>query len=86
MGLQRVTFSVSFSPTIEAGWCLARAQWGKGYASEATRAALAHGVAALALTEIVACTVPDNLGSRPGPNGHVDYPVMPEEGNARNVA
>ena len=32
------------APALEVGWRLARAAWGRGYATEAGRAALAHGL------------------------------------------
>ena len=64
VGLKHVTIKAAFTPAIEAGWRLARDQWGQGYAKEAARAALAHGFGALALTEIVAYAVAGNMASR----------------------
>jgi RimJ/RimL family protein N-acetyltransferase len=43
---------------------LARAHWGRGYATEAARRALAFGFEALDLDEIVSFTVPQNTRSR----------------------
>lgn len=68
-GLLHVSFDAHFVPappekTIEIGWRLARAHWGKGYATEAASAALAHGFGPLALDEIVALTVPANTRSQ----------------------
>ena len=40
-------------PAVEVGWRLRRDAWGRGYASEAGRAALRHGFAGLGLDEIV---------------------------------
>ena len=40
-------------PAVEVGWRLRRDAWGRGYATEAGRAALRHGFADLALDEIV---------------------------------
>jgi RimJ/RimL family protein N-acetyltransferase len=60
---------------VEIGWHFAREQWGKGYATEAAGALLAHGFTRLGLPRIVAPIVPDNqrsralarrLGMRPG--------------------
>ncbi|MCG8584621.1 MAG: GNAT family N-acetyltransferase, partial [Pirellulales bacterium] len=57
-------FESHFTPCVEIGWRLARAHWGKGYATEAARAALEYGFEQLGLEEIVAFTVPDNRPSR----------------------
>lgn len=68
-GIRPVTFEAPFvSPppgqTVEIGWRLAPAHWGKGYASEAARASLAHGFGPLALPEIVSFTVTGNTRSQ----------------------
>jgi RimJ/RimL family protein N-acetyltransferase len=49
---------------VELGWRLARPAWGHGYATEAARAALAHGFDILGLPEVVAVTMARNLRSR----------------------
>ena len=49
--------------TVEVGWRLHRDAWGRGYATEAGRAALRHGFERLALAEIVAFIHPHNLRS-----------------------
>jgi RimJ/RimL family protein N-acetyltransferase len=49
---------------VEAGWRLARAAWGHGYATEAARAVVEFGFAELDLPEILAVTVPGNERSR----------------------
>jgi len=41
-------------PEIEIGWRLCRAAWGQGYATEAARPVLRHGLATLRLAEIIA--------------------------------
>ena len=64
VGLQHVSFAAPFTPFVEAGWRLARQHWGRGYATEAAKAALAHGFGKLALPEIVAFAVTGNLASR----------------------
>jgi RimJ/RimL family protein N-acetyltransferase len=46
------------------GWRLARAHWGRGYATEAARAAVAAGFRELGLDEVVSFTVPANHRSR----------------------
>tara|TARA_R110002074_G_scaffold106686_1_gene230587 strand:+ start:538 stop:1092 length:555 start_codon:yes stop_codon:yes gene_type:complete len=63
-GLIRVGSDMPFAPAVEVGWRLMRAHWGKGYASEAARAALAFGFDTLDLDEIVSLTVPANKRSQ----------------------
>jgi RimJ/RimL family protein N-acetyltransferase len=64
VGLETVSYEAHFTPAVEVAWRLARAYWGKGYATEAARAALDYGFAQLGLGEIVAITVPANWRSR----------------------
>ncbi len=64
VGLQVPLAPLPFSPCVEIGWRLARAHWGKGYATEAARAALRVGFERLALREIVSFTAVVNLRSR----------------------
>src|SRR3954449_7927175 len=40
-------------PAVEVGWRLRRSSWGRGYATEAARPALAHGFAEAGLAEII---------------------------------
>jgi len=58
-----VTFEAHFTPAVEVGWRLGPAFWGKGYASEAARAALRIGFEELNLDQIVSFTVPANKAS-----------------------
>lgn len=51
------------NPPVEIGWRLIPAFQRQGYAEEAARLALAYGFGPLALPEIVAFTLPDNLRS-----------------------
>ncbi|MDP2332277.1 MAG: GNAT family N-acetyltransferase [Reyranella sp.] len=48
----------------EVLWALHPDAWGKGYATEVARAALAHGFETLGLGLIFAITLPDNLASQ----------------------
>ncbi len=49
---------------VGVGWRLAFEHWGRGYATEAARAALAHAFGPLGLNEVVAMAVPANRRSR----------------------
>ena len=51
---------VTGAPMVEVGWRLARAHWGRGYATEAAREALRFGFDEVGLDEIVSFTVPQN--------------------------
>lgn len=64
VGLARPTFEAPFLPGIEIGWRLAREHWGKGYATEAARAVVAHAFGPLGLDSLVSFTVVDNIPSR----------------------
>ena len=83
VGLNRVPFDAHFTPAVEVGWRLARPHWGKGYATEAARAALTFGFNELGLTEIVSFTTEGNqrsravmerLGMRRDPSDDFDHP------------
>ena len=63
-GLALQTFEAHFTPAVEVGWRLARSAWGHGYASEAARAALAHGFGPAGLDEIVSMTAVTNVRSQ----------------------
>ena len=58
-------------PELEVGWTLAREVWGRGYATEAGRAAVAWGRAEVGLTRVASVIDPQNARSiavaeRPG--------------------
>ena len=75
-----------FSPCVEVGWRLARAHWGRGYATEAARAALEAGFTRIGLAEIVSFTALGNLRSRAvmerigmrNSNQDFEHPGIPE--------
>lgn len=52
------------SDDIEIGWHLARAAWGRGFATEAANAALARGFEQLGLKRIFAIVDPTNIRSK----------------------
>jgi len=64
VGLNVPGFETVFTPCVEIGWRLAREHWGKGYASEAARAALQHGFEDVGLDEILSWTATTNLQSQ----------------------
>jgi RimJ/RimL family protein N-acetyltransferase len=87
VGLSVPSFEAHFTPCIEIGWRLAAEHWGRGYATEAARAALDFGFRQLDLEEIVSFTVPANRRSRAvmerigmtrTPTDDFDHPALPE--------
>ncbi|MFS8038209.1 GNAT family N-acetyltransferase [Xanthobacter sp. AM11] len=63
-GLVHVPYQEHFTPAVEIGWRFDPAFWGRGYATEAARAALGFGFQRLGLAQVVAITVPQNRRSR----------------------
>ena len=87
VGLQVVPFETHFTPAVEVGWRLAQHAWGRGYATEAARAAMEFGFGEAGLAEIVSITAAVNersqrvmrkLGMHRDPAGDFDHPRMPE--------
>jgi RimJ/RimL family protein N-acetyltransferase len=87
VGLAIPAFEAHFTPCVEIGWRLAREHWGRGYATEAARAAIRSGFEQLGLEEIVSFTVPTNSRSRAvmervgmtrSPADDFDHPKLPE--------
>ena len=83
----RSRYETPFTPAVEVGWRLARAHWGRGYATEGARAAVAFGFGDVGLDEIVSMTTPSNLPSRRvmeklgmtrDPADDFDHPRVPE--------
>jgi RimJ/RimL family protein N-acetyltransferase len=86
IGLVNVSFEAHFTPCVEIGWRIARAHWGRGYATEGAQAALSAGFEAVGLAEIVSFTIPANARSRRvmeklgmihDPAGDFDNPRIP---------
>jgi RimJ/RimL family protein N-acetyltransferase len=50
-------------PAFELGWTLARRYWGRGYASEGARAALAHAFTAMGRDHVISLILPGNQSS-----------------------
>jgi RimJ/RimL family protein N-acetyltransferase len=94
VGLAAVPYEAHFTPAVEVAWRLARAVWGRGYATEAARAAIGYGFGKLALAEIVAVTVPANsrssrvmerIGMTRNPTDDFDHPNLPDGPLKRHV-
>ena len=86
VGLARPSFEEHFTPAVEVGWRLVREHWGNGYATEAGRAALAHGFEELNLAEVVSFTsrlnepswrVMERLGMHHYAAGDFEHPRVP---------
>lgn len=63
-GLAVPKFEAHFTPALEVGWRLAKAAWGKGYASEGGRASLAYAFGQAGLEEVVSFTATTNKPSQ----------------------
>jgi ribosomal-protein-alanine N-acetyltransferase len=88
VGLSVPGFSAPFTPCVEIGWRLAAAHWGRGYATEAARAVLAHAWDVVGLDEVVSFTTAGNLrsravmsrlGMRHDPAAAFDHPRLPPD-------
>ncbi len=86
IGLAVPRFEALFTPCVEIGWRLAAEYWGRGFATEGAKAALAFGFESLRLEEIVSFTVPGNVRSRRvmeklgmthDPCDDFDHPLLP---------
>ncbi|RAY11208.1 GNAT family N-acetyltransferase [Actinomadura craniellae] len=91
-GLSVPRFQAHFTPAVEIGWRLSRAAWGRGYATEAARAALEIGFTRLGLDEIVSFTTPANVRSQAvmrrihmarDESGDFDHPQVPVDSPLR---
>ena len=63
VGLLEQTFEAPFTPCVEVAWRLDARHWGRGYATEGGRAALAYGFDVAGLEEIVSLTAVTNRRS-----------------------
>lgn len=64
VGITVMPYATPFTPAVEVAWRLARAHWGRGFATEAAQAALGFGFEQAGLEEIVSITVAANLRSQ----------------------
>jgi RimJ/RimL family protein N-acetyltransferase len=86
VGLSVPRFQAPFTPCVEVGWRLLPEHWGRGYATEAGRAALDFSFEQLGLEEIVSFTATMNQRSRAvmerlvmmrDPRDDFDHPSLP---------
>ncbi len=96
VGLSSPSWEAHFTPCVEVGWRLAREAWGRGYATEAARRAVAWGFAELDLPDdqIVSFTTVGNARSRAvmerigmtrDPADDFDHPLLAGWAGARHV-
>jgi ribosomal-protein-alanine N-acetyltransferase len=87
-GLSIPSFQAHFTPCVEIGWRLSAEYWGRGLATEAASAVVAHAFESLALDALVSFTVPANIRSRRvmekigmthDPSNDFDHPQLPED-------
>ncbi len=64
VGFHYYDFPAKFTPCVEIGWRLSADHWGKGYATEAAKAALDYGFHQLNMKENYAFTFQGNENSR----------------------
>lgn len=88
VGLSVPRFDAPFTPCVELVWRLAPTYWGRGYATEAARAALRFGFETAGLAEIVSFTtrgnrssraVMERLGMAHDPRDDFDHPALAPE-------
>lgn len=67
IGVKAINFEAGFAqpaPGYEIGWRLSQTFWGKGFATEASRAALSYAFANWNMPDIYSFTVPANIASQ----------------------
>lgn len=94
VGLAVPTFEAPFTPCVEIGWRLAADHHGRGFATEAARAALVYGFDVVGLDAIVSFTtvrnapsrrVMEKIGLRHDPARDFDHPRTPGWHGQRHV-
>jgi len=84
-GLHKPQYELPVTPCVEVGWRLAREHWGKGYATEAGRAALDTAFNTLQLAEVYSFATVTNSPSiavmqrlhMQDTHRNFEHPVMP---------
>lgn len=86
VGLHEPSYDLPVTPCIEIGWRLAKEHWGKGYATEAGKAALTFAFENLGLNEVYSFASVNNqkswavmqrLGLQNTDN-NFEHPIIPE--------
>ena len=86
IGLHPPDFTAHFTPCVEIGWRLGSQHWGKGLATEGSRAVLKFAFEKTDLKEIISFTVPQNsrsisvmkkIGMHHDINGDFNHPKLP---------
>lgn len=94
IGLSYVRTETHFTPAVEVAWRLFGEYHGRGFATEAARAAVRYGFETAGLNEIVALCTPDNLASRRvmeklgmtrDPADDFDHPRVPPDHPMRRI-
>jgi len=91
VGLHEPHYELPFNPCVEIGWRLARQYWGKGYATEAGKAALEFAFNNLNLHEVYSFAVVENMKSRSvmerlklkNTMSNFEHPMIPENSPLR---
>ena len=88
VGLNLVQQRVPVAGSVELAWRLMRAQWGKGFATEAAGAAMRFGFETVGCSELVAYTATSNtrsrrvmerIGMQHDPAADFNHPSLPED-------
>lgn len=86
VGLHEPRYDLPVTPCVEIGWRLSKDAWGKGYATEAAKAALDFAFNELNLKQVYSFTTVSNMRSRSvmekiGMNNtqeNFEHPIIPE--------
>ncbi len=86
VGLHEPTHDLPCTPCVEVGWRLAKEYWGKGYATEAARAALNFAFEVLKLEQVYSFTSVGNEKSEAvmrrlnmvNTHNNFEHPMIPE--------
>jgi len=91
VGLHKPSYELPVSPCVEIGWRLARGEWGKGYATEAAKAAQTFAFSELKLLTLYSFTSVINRRSQSvmkhlhmrDTEQNFDHPMLPAQSPLR---